>query len=131
MYAAGRPHPLRAPCGQIIDRVAEGELEAVTSAEVVQEILRRFLSRRQPQVALEMATHALDVFAPVIAVTDVVMRRAIELLKHYDTLPARDLVHAATCLEEGIDAIVTPDVHFDGIRELRRIAPDDAEALAR
>jgi len=41
MYAAGTPHPLRDPCQAIIRAVAEGKLEAVTDAEVLQEIRYR------------------------------------------------------------------------------------------
>ena len=34
MYAAGGDHPLREPCRRIIDRIADGSIDAVTSAEV-------------------------------------------------------------------------------------------------
>jgi predicted nucleic acid-binding protein len=42
MYAAGQEHPLKAPCVGILRRVASEELEAVTSTEVLQEILSRY-----------------------------------------------------------------------------------------
>ena len=47
MYAAGRPHPLRDPCRAIIERVAAGRLDGVTSAEVIQEVLHRFAATPQ------------------------------------------------------------------------------------
>jgi hypothetical protein len=131
MYAAGREHPLRANCVHILDRVRTGDLDAVISAEVVQEIVHRYLSREEPETGREMAAHALDMFAPVIPVTHAAMRRVVDLLERYRTVRARDLVHVATCLEEGIDTIVSPDRHFDDIREITRIAPDDAAALGR
>ena len=36
---------------------------------------------------------------------------------------ARDLVHVATCIHEGITEIVSPDPGFDEVAEVRRIDP--------
>ena len=58
--------------------------------------------------------------APVLPVTDAVMRRMPSLVEAYPTLSARDLVHAATCLEERIDTIVSPDRGFDQVEGLQR-----------
>ena len=35
MYAAGREHPLKAPCVAILRRVAQEEIVALTNAEVL------------------------------------------------------------------------------------------------
>ena len=43
MYAAGTPHPLREPSQRVIMAIAIGRLDAVTDAEVLQEILYRYL----------------------------------------------------------------------------------------
>lgn len=131
MYAAGREHPLRSACLAVMDAVNAGEIDGVISAEVVQEIVHRYLSTRQPDVGREMATHALDMFAPVLPVTDAVMRRVVDLVEQYRTVRARDIVHVATCLEQGIDTIVSPDTHFDDISEITRIEPNDLGRLAR
>ena len=123
MYAGGREHPLRAPCQAILERVAAGSLDATTSAEAVQEILHRFVAIGRPEVGAAMARDILDAFEPVLPVTHRVMRRMPDLLGRYPALSARDLVHVATCLEEGIEAIVSPDRGFDQVREIRRIDP--------
>ncbi len=125
MYAAGAEHPLRNPCQRLLARIADQRLEAVTSAEVIQEILHRFSALRRPDMGAAMARDALDLFAPVLPVTDAVMRRMPDLVGRYTTLAARDLVHVATCLEEGIREIVSPDRGFDAVSEIRRITPDD------
>lgn len=129
MYAGGRDHPLRAPCQRLLRRVADGRLDAVTSVEVIQEILHRFTALRRPDVGSAMARDALDLFAPVLPVTHAVMRRMPDLVAHYPDLAARDLVHAATCLHEGVSEIVTPDEGFDRLSELglQRRRPDDPE----
>lgn len=125
MYAGGGDHPLREPCGLIIERVGAGELDAVTSTEVVQEIVHRFMAIRRPDIARAMARRTMDTFAPVIPLTHALMRRLPDLIERYPTLSARDLVHVATCIHEGITKIVSPDRGFDVVQEIRRVPPED------
>ena len=129
MYAAGGAHPLRDPCRAVLRRVSDGHLEAVISAEVVQEILHRFtrIGRRADGAALTNA--ALDLFAPVLPITHALMRRLPALIEEHPSLAARDLVHVATCLAEGITDIVSPDRGFDTVQGIRRIDPADREAI--
>lgn len=129
MYAAGAPHELREPSVRIVRLVRDGMLQAVISAEVVQEILHRFVAIRRPEVGARIARDALDLFAPVLPITHAVMDRMPELIARYPSLTARDLVHVATCLEHGIGAVVSPDRGLDAVREVRRIPLEDAEAL--
>ena len=124
MYAAGSAHPLKAPCQDILRRVADGELDAVISVEVVQEIIDRFMALRRPEHGASIARDALDLFAPVLPITHAVMRRMPDLIERYQSLAGRDLIHVATCLEEGIADIVSPDRGFDVVPEINRIAPD-------
>lgn len=129
MHAAGREHAMRAPCAAIIGRVSAGELDAVISAEVVQEIMHRYTIAGRPDVAVDLASFALDLFSPVLPVRDSTMQRSVELLRRYPQARSRDLVHVATCVDQGIETIVSPDTHFDDVREIRRIAPEDAGRL--
>lgn len=126
MYAAGASHPMRQPCRELIDAVVDGRLDATVSVEVVQEILHRFSSSGRREVGVAMAESALDLFAPVLPITDRIMRRMPPLFAEYEDLSARDLVHVATCREVGIDVIVSPDRGFDQIEGLQRIDPADA-----
>jgi predicted nucleic acid-binding protein len=103
--------------------VADRVIDAVISAEVVQEIFHRFLHVGRRDIAVEMANAALDLFAPVLPITDVIMRRVSGLAADHVGSSARDLVHAATCLVGNLEAIVSPDVAFDSVPGLARIAP--------
>ena len=123
IYANGSNHPLREACRTIMSRIGDGELEAVTSVEVVQEILHRFISIRRPGIGIEIARATMDAFAPVVPITHAVMRRVPDLAVRYPRLSARDVVHIATCIHEGIAEIVTPDRGFDQVAEIRRIDP--------
>ncbi len=65
----------------------------------------------------------MDIFAPVLPITHALMRRVPDLAIKYPGLSTRDLVHAATCIHEGITEIISPDRAFDQVHELRRIDP--------
>lgn len=131
MYAGGRPHPLRAPCRDILGHVAAGRIDGVTSAEVVQEILHRFSALELRSIGAQMARDTLDLYAPVIPITHEVMARMPPLFDDYPALTARGLVHVATCQAEGISSILTPDAGFDDVRLVDRVPPDDAAAVGR
>jgi hypothetical protein len=123
MYAAGTDHPLRAACRRIVERVGDGDVDAVTSTEVVQEIIHRYLSIRRPDLARRIAADTLDLFSPVLPITHACARRMPDLVERYPFLQARDLIHVATCIHEGIAEILTPDRGFDQVAEVRRIDP--------
>jgi uncharacterized protein len=123
MYAGGGPHALREPSSDIIRSVRDGLIDGVISAEVVQEILHRFMSIRRPELGIEIARLTMDAFAPVLPITHALMRRVPDLAARYPNLSARDVVHVATCIHEGITEILTPDRGFDQVAEIRRIDP--------
>lgn len=129
MYAAGADHELRGPCQAVLRGAVERRIDAVTSAEVVQEVLHRYLSIRQVTVGIAAARDILTAFGPVLPVTHDVMARVPDLADRYaDRLAARDLVHLASCIEAGIDRIVTTDHGFDRITEVRRVDPRELAA---
>lgn len=126
MYAAGKEHPLRAPSQRVLRRVSTGDLAAITSAEVVQEILHRFSGGPNRETGALMAENTLALLGPVLSVTDRIMRRLPELVRRYPALTARDLLHVATCVDAQIETIVSPDRGFDAVTEIRRIGPGSA-----
>ena len=128
IYTVGGEHPLRDPCRAIIRRVQEGSLDATTSVEVVQEIHHRYRSVGRDAVGRALAQQVMDSFAPVLPVTHAVLRRVTILAERYPRLSARDLIHVATCIVEGIDTIITPDAGFDQVTEIRRLDPRELAA---
>jgi hypothetical protein len=128
MYAAGGPHPMRDPCKTVLARVAAGSLSATTSAEVVQEVLHRYRAIGRGAGGIAMAREILAAFQPVLSISDGVVRRLPDLAERYQVLSARDLIHAATCIEHGIGVIITPDRGFDEVGEIKRLDPFEAAA---
>ncbi len=126
MYAAGNPHPLQEPCRRLVEAVVDQRLDGVTSTEVIQEILHRFSTSDRRRIGAAMAESALDVFAPILPITERIMREMPNLILRHPELSARDLVHVATCRVHDIDLIISPDRGFDEIDGLARIDPADA-----
>ena len=126
LYAAGRLHPERDACVQILRRVADGTLDATVNTEVIQEILY-VLTRRGRQVeALALARHVAALFPDLLSVTSEDMLGAFRLLEEHPGVPVRDAVHTATMLRNGLRTVISVDPDFDQIPEIRRVAPRSA-----
>lgn len=123
MYAAGTDHPMKAPCQAILHRVNDRSLDAMISAEVIQEILHRAVAQRRAEDGIALVNRAMDLFAPVLPITHALMRRVPDLVDRYPSLDARDAVHVATCIHEAIPEIISADRGYDQVAELRRIDP--------
>ena len=125
MYAAGEEHPLKAPCVGILRQVAEEALEAVTSTEVLQEILYRYGALGEIQRGLRIARLAVDqVGGAVLPVTVRDMQEAFGLLeRHGKAIAVRDAIHAATMLNNGLTHLLSADTHFDVITGITRTDP--------
>lgn len=131
MYAAGREHPLKALCVAILRRAAQEELEAVTNAEVLQEILYRYSAIGERERGLHLARLAVDqVGGEVLPVTLADMQRAFALVDRYGPkIKSRDAVHAATMLNHGLTHLISADGHFDVIEGITRVDPRKAIRL--
>lgn len=125
MYAAGREHPLKALCAEILRRVADGTIKATTNTEVLREIVHRFSAIGRLSDGLRLARLTIDQLnAEILAVDVSDMPLAFDLLDRYgDHVKTRDAVHAAIMLNRGLTRIITADAHFDAITEVKRLSP--------
>ncbi len=123
MYAAGAPHAYRDPCREVLRRVVAGELRAITNVEVHQELLHRYLALGLGDKAREVSEDFETVVPDVLGVSLSDVQLARRLSSRYAALPARDLLHVAVMLNNGVRRIVTADRHFDGVAEVDRIDP--------
>jgi uncharacterized protein len=123
MYAAGADHPFKEPCQTLLDRVRLGALDATTSAEVIQEILHRYVTIRKSEFGVGIARGVLVLINPVLPLTHAVVQRVPDLVVRYPRLRSRDLVHVATCLEYGLEGMITTDQGLDAVSEVRRLDP--------
>lgn len=123
LYAAGQAHPEREPCRRVLEAVAEGEILATTSVEVVQEILYLLARKDETARGVVLARNVLRLFPGLLPVTLVEMVLACDLLEENPGLPARDAVHAATMRNHGLELLVSADAHFDAIAWIQRVDP--------
>jgi uncharacterized protein len=123
LYAAGQDHPMKAPCVGVLRAVGTGALDATTSTEVVQEVLY-VLSRRGDRIrAAQLAIGILDLFPDLLPVTASDMRVACRLYSEGESVSARDAVHAATMLSNGIFTVISADRDFEKIPGVERVDP--------
>lgn len=126
MYAAGADHPLKTPSQKVIKAIASGELDAITDAEVFQEILYRYLhiGEREKGFMIFDLFHRI-MRGRILAVEDSGVQRARELAEQYTFLSPRDLIHMAVMIQCDLDAIITTDKSFDRLKAIQRIDPQN------
>ena len=128
MYAVGADHAYRRPCLDALERIVSDEIPAVVSSEIHQEILHRYLALGLAQKARQVSIKLETIIPATLPVTLADIRTARRLLPRYPTLTARDLLHVAVMLENGIARILSTDAHFDQVAEVQRIDPRDFAA---
>jgi predicted nucleic acid-binding protein len=131
MYARGKDHPLKAPCANIILAMGrDGALgnygTPVVNAEVLQEILYRYFMIEKGDTGLSICRDIEALEVDVLPVTKDDMNRTFELFERYQSkkLPPRDLIHAAVMINNGISVLISADKHFDSIKEIKRVRPE-------
>lgn len=123
MYAAGAPHPCKAPSAALLDRIAHGTIDAALDAEALQEILHRYRAIRRWKDGRRVYDLARRLVVTVLPITADVTDQARAIMDDYPTLMARDALHAAVCLRAGAVAICSYDADLDVVAGLRRVEP--------
>ncbi len=123
MYAAGAPHPNKAPSVDFLEQVASGAVEAAIDTEVLQEIIHRYVAIRRWAEGRLVYDRARQIFPVVLPVSVETVDYARRLIDAHDGLSARDALHAAVVEVHALDGICTFDRDFDRIPSLRRVSP--------
>lgn len=121
MYLVGTEHPNKHAARASIERLIEARERLVTDAEVLQEILHRYVAigRRS---AIGPATAALlGVVDEVYPIDLEDVQRAASIVESSELL-ARDALHLAVMQRRGINRILSFDRAFDGLPGITRIA---------
>lgn len=122
MYLVGAPHPHKADAQRLLESaIAAGE-RLVTSAEVLQEILHRYVAigrRDAVQPAFDALLGVVDDVFP-IQLEDV--DRAKTVVDGIPALSARDALHVAVMRRRNVKRIMTFDADFDRVPSVARIS---------
>jgi predicted nucleic acid-binding protein len=122
MYLVGAPHAHKADAQRWLEKFVSERQRLVTDAEVLQEILHRYVAI-QRRAAIQPAFDALlGVIDEVLPVDRVAVERAKEIVLGYTGLSARDAVHLAVMEHHGIDRILSFDSGFDQFPGITRLS---------
>ena len=124
IYAAGRAHPLKEPCIQVLLLAAEHPQAFITDAEVLQELLHRYLALRlwpQGREVFWRFNELMQERVETVQAADV--KQAAGMADTYSELDSRDFLHAAVMWRLGLRRIISVDVGFDRLPEIERLDP--------
>jgi predicted nucleic acid-binding protein len=121
MYLVGAAHPRKVDAQRLLEKLVTERQRLVTDAEVLQEILHRYVAINRRE-ALQPAFNALlDVVDEVFPVDLASVERAKEILLGQWQVSARDALHLAIMEHQQIEQILSFDSGFDGYPGVMRL----------
>ena len=122
MYLVGGSHPNKTDAQRILERLTRERQRLVTDAEVLQEILHRYVAINRRDAIQPAFDALLDVTDEVLPVDAKVVVRAKQIVLEYQRLSARDAVQLSVMEAHGIERILSFDSGFDGFPGIARIS---------
>ncbi len=122
MYLVGAAHPHKRDARRILEGLITDGERLVTSAEVFQEILHRYVTigrRDAIQPAFDVLLGVADETFPV-ELADV--QRAKTVLMGHRKISSRDALHVAVMERHGVPTIFSFDRGFDDYPGIRRLS---------
>ncbi|TMH68544.1 MAG: type II toxin-antitoxin system VapC family toxin [Betaproteobacteria bacterium] len=120
MYLVGAAHPHKADAAQLLESAIAAAERLVTSAEVLQEILHRYVAIGRRDAIQPAFDSLLGVVDEVISIELADVERAREFVQGLSNLSARDALHAAVMTRNSIERIMTFDPAFDTVPGISR-----------
>lgn len=122
MYLVGAPHPHKSDAQRLLERLVSERQRLVTDAEVLQEIIRRYVAIDRRDAIQPAFDVLLGVVDQVLAVDQAAAERAKEIVLGHRHLSARDAVHVAVMEQHAIERILSFDSGFDGFPGIARLS---------
>jgi len=122
MYLICAPHPHKSDTQRLLEKLVSDRQRLVTDAEVLQEILHRYVAIDRRDAIQPAFDALLGVVDQVLAVDRAVAERAKEIVLGRRQISARDAVHLAVMEQHGIEQILTFDSGFDGFPGIKRLS---------
>ena len=121
MYLIGAPHPNKDAARRLLESCIERAERLVTDAEVLQEILHRYIAIRRRD-AIQPAFNALvGIVDEVFPVELEDVERARDVLLGESRLSSRDAFHVAIMKRHGVRRILTFDTAFERAPGIERL----------
>ena len=122
MYLVGAPHLHKSDAQRWLEKLVSDRQRLVTDAEVLQEILHRYVAIDRRDAIQPAFDALLGIVDQVLPVDRSVVERAKEIVLGHRRLSARDAVHVAVMEHHGIERILTFDLGFDGFPGITRLS---------
>ena len=121
MYLVGAEHPHKVDARRLLERAIAEKRRLVTDAEVLQEILHRYVAIYRRDAIQPCFEVLLEIVDEVLAVDLEIVERARDIVIGHPNLTARDAIHLAVMREHDIEHILSFDRHFDGLPGISRL----------
>ena len=121
MYLVGAAHPHKIDAQRLLERAIVDGRRLVTDAEVLQEILHRYVAIDRRDAIQPAFDALLGVVDEVLPVTSVDTLRAKDIVLGSRRLSARDAIHLAVMDREKVRTILSFDRGFDGFPGVTRL----------
>jgi predicted nucleic acid-binding protein len=121
MYLVGASHPHKADAQRALERLVTARERIVSDAEVLQEILHRYVAIDRRDAIQPAFDALLKIVDEVLSVDQAAVERAKQIVMGNQRLSARDALHIAVMEENGIERILSFDSGFDGFPGITRI----------
>jgi predicted nucleic acid-binding protein len=122
MYLVGATHPNKVGAQRWLEELVSGRERLATDAEVLQEILHRYVSIERPDAIQPAFDALLGVADDVFPVDRTAVERAREIVLGRKELSARDAIHLAVMQANGINKILSFDRGFDNYPGIVRLS---------
>jgi hypothetical protein len=122
MYLVGSPHPHKSDAQRLLEQLVNDRQRLVTDAEVLQEILHRYVAIDRRDAIQPAFDALLGVVDEMLDVTRTAAERAKKIVLGDKRLSARDAAHLAVMEQNGINQIVSFDSGFDGFPGIARLS---------
>jgi uncharacterized protein len=122
MYLIGSPHPHKTDAQRLLEKLIADRERLVTDAEVLQEILHRYVAIDRRDAIQPAFDALLGVVDEVLIVDGRAVERARQIVLGYRQLSARDALHLSVMEQNGIRQIASFDSGFDAFPGIARLS---------
>jgi predicted nucleic acid-binding protein len=122
MYLMGAPHPHKSDAQHLLEKLVSDRQRLVTDAEVLQEILHRYVAINRRDAIQPAFDALLGIVDQVLSVDRSVAERAKQIVLGHRRISARDAVHLAVMEHHEIEQILSFDSGFDGFPGVSRVS---------
>ena len=121
MYLVGAPHPHKIDAQRLLEEAISRGQRLVTDAEVLQEILHRYVAIDRREAIQPAFDALLGVVDEVLPVNLDAVQRAKTIVFGKPRLSARDAIHLASMELAGVATIMSFDRGFDSVAGITRL----------